>query len=69
MRHKLLPLVFLWPALTVQAGESPADTAKGIHVDVSEVAASGDVAPVDGITSSGQPDIAALQAFADAGYA
>ena len=42
--------------------------ARGIHADVKEVVATGTVAPVDGITSSGQPDEAALRVFAESGY-
>jgi len=42
--------------------------ASGVHVDVKEVVAAGTVAPVDGITSSGQPDAEALRVFAESGY-
>ena len=54
--------------LPAHAGEGAHDGADGIHVDVAEVAEAGEVSPVDGITSSGQPDTAALRVFADAGY-
>jgi len=40
----------------------------GTHVDVATVVEAGAVAPVNGISSSGQPDEAALQVFADSGY-
>lgn len=42
---------------------------QGIYVDLDEVVAAGQVAPVDGITSAGQPDAAALEVFAESGYA
>jgi uncharacterized protein (TIGR01244 family) len=58
----LLTLIAL-PSLAGDSGH-----AAGIHVDVSRVVAEGGVQPVDGITSAGQPDAAALRVFADAGY-
>ena len=39
-----------------------------IHLGVADVAPSGIATPVDGISSTGQPDAAALRAFADSGY-
>ena len=69
MRFAVLSLVFLMFALSVQAGEEPVDKMRSVHVDVREVAVTGNVAPVDGITSSGQPNAEAFQAFAEAGYA
>jgi uncharacterized protein (TIGR01244 family) len=45
-----------------------ANAAPGIYVDIGAVAASGEVAPVDGITSAGQPDEAALRVIAESGY-
>jgi uncharacterized protein (TIGR01244 family) len=42
---------------------------QGVHVDLDAVIEAGKVAPVDGITSAGQPNEAALQVFADSGYA
>lgn len=62
----LLLLSIVWAAY---AGEDPVDAIAGIHVDVAKVVQTGKVAPVNGITSSGQPDEAALRVFADAGYA
>ena len=40
-----------------------------IHVDINAVTASSDLQPVDGITSSGQPDADGFKHVADAGYA
>ena len=44
------------------------DGEQNIHVDLDDVIAAGIVEPVDGMTSSGQPDEVALQVFADSGY-
>jgi uncharacterized protein (TIGR01244 family) len=54
--------------LAANANEVAADAARSIHVDLDGVVASGEVAPVDGITSAGQPDKAALHVFAESGY-
>ena len=43
--------------------------AEDVKVDLQAVVASGDVAPVDGISTAGQPDEAALKVFAERGYA
>lgn len=63
----LLPVVFVWAACTTQVTE-PAASTVGTHVDIASVVAAGEVKPVNGITSAGQPDEAALQVFAEAGY-
>lgn len=55
-------LLFALPAC---AGEAE----QGILVDLDTVVEAGEVSPVDGITSAGQPDEQALQVFADSGYA
>ncbi len=60
-----LILALLLPAIAALAD----DGGQRVHVDLDEVVAAGKVGPVDGITSSGQPDEAALQVFADSGYA
>lgn len=39
-----------------------------LKVDISQVADADAVEPVNGITSSGQPDDAALRVFSDSGY-
>lgn len=62
-----LYLCILVLSLAACAGQEPAP-ASGTHVDIAVVAESGQVTPVNGITSSGQPDEAALRVFADAGY-
>ncbi|NIL93530.1 MAG: hypothetical protein GTO71_03585 [Woeseiaceae bacterium] len=58
-------LALILPALAAVADEVGRD----IHVDIGEVVESGEVVPVDGITSAGQPNEAALKVFADSGYA
>ena len=42
--------------------------AQTTHVDIKTVAATQDVAPVDGFRVSGQPDAAALEVISSAGY-
>ena len=64
-----LSLICVSIAVATYPNHALAEAAPGIHVDVGEIAATGTVAPVDGITSSGQPDEAAFRVFADAGYA
>ena len=49
--------------------EDGAEMDRSVHVDLDKVVEAGVVEPVDGITSAGQPDDAALQVFADSGYA
>lgn len=56
-----LLLVFAAPAFA-DGGE------QGIYVDLDEVVTAARVTPVNGITSAGQPDSAALDVFADSGY-
>ena len=63
MRYLSLLAVLLL-AFTANANEGE----QSIHVDLDDVIAAGKVEPVDGITSSGQPDAAALEVFADSGY-
>jgi len=66
--NKLVILIGLAVFSTASADELNRDAAPTVHVDVAQVAASGAVVPVDGVTSAGQPDAAALQVFADSGY-
>lgn len=63
-----LSLICVSFAVAAYTNHALAEAAAGIHVDVDEVAATRTVVPVDGVTSSGQPDEAALRVFADAGY-
>ena len=53
---------------TAFAGNSDRAAVSTLKADIPEVVAAGKVSPVDGITTSGQPDVAALRVFADSGY-
>ena len=50
------------------AGEADLESVSSLKVDLDAVVELGTVSPVDGVTSAGQPDEAALEVFADAGY-
>jgi uncharacterized protein (TIGR01244 family) len=63
--NKLACMTILLLAVSAWAG----DGEQGIHVNLDAVVEAGKVAPVDGITSAGQPDAEALQVFAESGYA
>ena len=68
MKSNRLPVVLglLSVSLYARTGEpAPTDT---LHVDVEAVVALGTVTPVDGVTSSGQPDQAAFEVFSESGY-
>ena len=56
-------------AIAAQACASDETAPAQIHVDLATVVASGQVEPVNGITSAGQPSAEALKVFADSGYA
>ena len=64
MRNITATILLTMLAFPVQAGEDE----PSIHVDLDKVREEGVVAPVDGITSAGQPDEAALDVFAESGY-
>ena len=63
--RKLAFLTILLLATSAWADEGE----QGIHVDLEAVVKAGKVVPVDGITSAGQPDVQALNVFAESGYA
>jgi len=42
---------------------------QSVHVNLDDIVEAGKVAPVDGITSAGQPDETSLEVFANSGYA
>jgi len=63
MKNRMLILCLLF-SFSVQAEEA----SSGIHVDIDEIVAAGQVQSVGGITSAGQPDEEALRVFADSGY-
>ena len=65
MRY-LLTILF---ALGVSAyADEGAGVNRQIHVDIDKVVETGEVEPVNGISSAGQPDAAALRVFAESGY-
>ena len=63
-----LPLLGLLAFVSVYAGEDGSVSEPRTYVGIADVIESGHVQPVDGITAAGQPDVAALQVFADSGY-
>lgn len=63
--NKLTVVTIVLFAFSAWAGEGE----QGIHVDLGKVVAAGEVQPVGGITSAGQPDAQALDVFAESGYA
>lgn len=68
---RIEPLLFL-AILCVSCTHTdspPAAALTTLKVDVSEVVTVGAVEPVNGVTSSGQPDEEALRVFKDSGYA
>jgi uncharacterized protein (TIGR01244 family) len=56
-------------ALPACADEQPVAGIAPVKVDLVEVVETGNVVAVDGISAAGQPDEAALQVFAESGYA
>jgi uncharacterized protein (TIGR01244 family) len=52
----------------VIAGEADLSAVRSLKVDLDAVVAQGEVVPVDGITSAGQPDEAGFRVFAENGY-
>ena len=65
--EKVLAITGLMLSISAHAGDAPASS--GLHVDTDIVVKEGAVVPIDGITSSGQPDQAALEVFSESGYA
>ena len=63
-----LAVLGLLSSFSLHAGEDEAGSTSTLHVDVDAVVARGTVTPVDGVTSSGQPDQAAFEVFSDSGY-
>lgn len=62
----MLAAVLTVPAL---AGDTDLSAVTSKKVDIAAVRELGTVSAVDGMTASGQPDAAALEVFADSGYA
>jgi len=60
--------VLLVVSLLVLSGVVVAEDQERMHVDIDQVTSSEDIRPVDGLTSSGQPDADEFALFAEAGY-
>ncbi|MCP5089542.1 MAG: hypothetical protein GY949_01320 [Gammaproteobacteria bacterium] len=69
MKKILLGAVGCLFVLSACASDLEVEVASPLKVDLGNVVEIGAVAPVDGITSAGQPDEAALKVFAESGYA
>ena len=68
LRH-ISAMVVIGLALGVAADETDFGPVSSLKVDLGKVVELGTVSPVNGITSAGQPSEAALEVFADSGYA
>ena len=68
MRYLLALLALALPATSVFADDDALAGVSSLKVDLAQVVELGTVSPVDGVTSAGQPDEAALEVFADVGY-
>lgn len=64
-----LVLCLAFTGLFAHADETDLSAVSSLKVDLDSVAALGQVKPVDGVTTAGQPDEAALKIFAKSGYA
>ena len=69
MLRSITLLTLLALAFGAVADETDLGAVTSLKVDLGQVVELGTVSSVDGITSAGQPDEAALEVFADAGYA
>lgn len=69
MPKPISALAILVLAFGAVADEQDLSPVTSLAVDVDRVVELGTVSPVDGITAAGQPDKAALEVFADSGYA
>ncbi len=69
MRKPISVLTSLLLAFAAVAEQPDLTPVTSLKVDLKQVVELGTVSPVDGITAAGQPDKAALEVFADAGYA
>ncbi len=64
MNEKILLVV----SFLILSGVVVAEDQGRVHVDIGQVTSSEDIRPVDGLTSSGQPDADEFALFAEAGY-
>ena len=68
MKRLLIAFMFLLPGTFAVADDEAFAGVTSLKVDLDQVVELGTVSPVNGVTSAGQPDEAALQVFADVGY-
>ena len=68
MKRLLIAFMFLLPGTFAFAADDPLVGVSSLKVDLDQVVEIGTVSAVDGVTSAGQPDEAALEVFADVGY-
>lgn len=66
--HRQISVMVLAAVLATAASASESDPVLTLKVDLQEVTSTGEVAPVNGVTTAGQPDAAALAVFAKQGY-
>lgn len=68
MRRISLVLCLAFAGLLAVADDTDLSAVSNLKVDLDAVVALGQVNPVEGITTAGQPDEASLKVFADSGY-
>lgn len=68
MTRMMTMLLLLALAVASPAGFADGESVTTLMVDLEQVVKLGRVEPVDGVTTAGQPDAAALKVFADNGY-
>ncbi len=64
----LLPLLGLLAFVSACAADDGPVSQPRTYIEIADVVKNGHVQPVDGVTAAGQPDLNALQVFADSGY-
>ncbi len=69
MQRLVFILALILTATCSTADEGNPGAVNSLKVDLDAVVALGEVTPVDGITSAGQPDEAGFRVFAENGYA
>jgi len=68
MKRLVLFLAVILSAAGAMAGEGDLSAVSSLKVDLDAVVELGEVKPVDGVTSAGQPDEAGFRVFAEEGY-
>ena len=68
MTRLIITLVACLLATATLAESSDQAAVSTLYANVGQVVEAGKVTPVDGLTTSGQPDVAALRVFSESGY-